>query len=150
MFIEWMNNKAYELGLDDTHFINPSGLPEGDEENYSSAFDVLLMTRYAIYKFPVLKKIASTKYYEILYSEDHKYLFLENETNLLGTYPVVFGFKTGYTEKAGLCLVTTAENGSHKLITIVLGSTDRRYDVTQLLDYSFGLLGVEVKHNIAF
>jgi len=142
-FIDLMNNKALEIGLFDTHFVNPTGLEE-EELDYSTAYDVLIMTRYAIATHPVLKEITATKYYEIYYSEDHKYIFLENDTNLLGQYPGVYGFKTGYTPAAGLCLVSLAKTGGHDVAVIILDSRDRREDATLILDYTFNSQNIPI------
>lgn len=147
-FIDLMNEKAAEIGLFDTHFVNPTGLTEDSQQDYSTVYDVLLMTRYAITTYPVLKEIAATKYYEIPYSGEHKYLYLESVTNLLGQYPGVSGFKTGYTPNAGLCLVTLAENGSHEIVLVILDSSDRRGDAILLLDHAFGLFNIPVEHNL--
>jgi len=141
LFIDWMNAKAWELGLEDTRFVNPSGL-DGDGEHYSTAYDLLVMTRYALKSFPRFRKIVATTDYEIPYSPDHKYLYLQNQTNLLRTYPGVFGVKPGWTPRAGLCLVTAAARGDHTLVGVVLGSPDRRGDMELLLDYGFVVLGL--------
>jgi len=88
--------------------------------------------------------VAQTVEYQIPYSQDHKYIPLYNQTNLLTSYPGVLGVKTGYTPSAGLCLVTYAENGGHKLIGIILNSPSRREEMRELLDYSFAVLGVKI------
>jgi len=142
-FVSEMNRKAKILGLKDTFFINPSGLEEDDKEEYSSAFDLLALTKYAL-TIPLFAKVAQTVEYQIPYSQDHKYIPLYNQTNLLTSYPGVLGVKTGYTPSAGLCLVTYAENGGHKLIGIILNSPSRREEMRELLDYSFAVLGVKI------
>jgi D-alanyl-D-alanine carboxypeptidase len=83
---------------------------------------------------------------EYAYSEKHKYIYLENQTNLLTTYPGVLGVKTGYTEEAGLCLVTYSVNEGRELLGVVLNSVDRKGDMITMLDYGFSLLGVKVEH----
>ena len=94
--------------------------------------DLVKLTRYAL-KSPKFREVASTLEKE-LYGDDHKYLYLYNQTNLLSTYPGVRGVKTGYTEEAGLCLVTYALN--------------RKGDMILMLDHSFSSLGVNVVHNL--
>ncbi|HSX39451.1 MAG TPA: D-alanyl-D-alanine carboxypeptidase family protein [Candidatus Saccharimonadales bacterium] len=141
-FIDWMNMKAKDLGLKDTYFTDPSGL---DDNTYSTAADLVKLTRYAL-KFAEFKKVVSTFSYEIPYSDTHKYLYLENQTNLLKTYPGVAGVKTGYTEEAGLCLVTYASNDSKDVIGVVLGSTDRKGDMVLMLDYGYSVLGINIEH----
>lgn len=141
-FIEAMNKKAQSLGLKDTHFTNPSGL-EGDGNQYSTVYDLLVITRYAISNFPLFAKVASTFEYSIPYTKTHKVFYLQNETNLLTSYPGVKGIKTGYTPEAGFCLVTYLDYHQHKLIGIILGSNNRREEMKELLDYSLKELGIK-------
>ncbi|OGH16106.1 MAG: hypothetical protein A3C97_00860 [Candidatus Levybacteria bacterium RIFCSPHIGHO2_02_FULL_37_11] len=141
-FIEAMNKKAKTLGLTDTNFTNPTGL-EGDGKQYKTAYDLLVITRYAILNFPLLNEVVSTFDYNIPKTKTHKVYILENETNLLTSYPGVKGVKTGYTPEAGFCLVTYLDYGGHKIIGILLGSDNRRQEMKELLDYSLRFLGVE-------
>lgn len=138
-FIEAMNLKAKSLGLDDTHFTNPSGL-QGNGDQYSTAYDLLIITNYAL-KYPIFKQVSATFEYSIEQNLNHKAFYLQNETNLLTSYPGVKGVKTGYTPEAELCLVTYLEHGKHKIIGVLLGSNNRRDEMKQLLDYSLKLLG---------
>lgn len=141
-FIEAMNKKAKSLGLINTNFTNPSGL-EGDGNQYTTAYDLLVITRFAIMNFPLFNKIISTVDYTLPYSRNHKEIYLENETNLLTSYPGVRGVKTGYTPEAGFCLVTYLDYGGHKIIGILLNSSNRRDEMKELLDYSLKSLGVQ-------
>lgn len=141
-FIHAMNEKVKALGLSDTHFSNPSGL-QGDGEQYTTAYDLLVMTRYALDNFPVFQKTAETKYYRIGETSGHKEFNLLNETNLLETYPGVKGVKTGYTPEAGYCLVTYLDYGGHRIIGIILNSENRRMEMKQLLDQSLKSLGIQ-------
>lgn len=141
-FIEAMNNKVKALGLSDTNFTNPTGL-EGDGKQYTTAYDLLVITRYAVLNFSLFSEVVSTFDYNIPQTKTHKAYFLENETNLLTSYPGVKGVKTGYTPEAGLCLVTYLDYGGHKIIGILLGSDNRRQEMKDLLDYSLKFLGVE-------
>lgn len=140
-FIHQMNKKAEDLGLSSTHFTNPTGL-QGDGNQYSTAHDLLVITRYALEK-PAIADVAQTYYHEIPYTSEHKDYELYNETNLLTTYPGVKGMKTGFTDEAGLCLITYLEYGGHRIIAIVLNSPSRRDEMIQLLDYSLKSLGVK-------
>ncbi len=142
-FIDWMNIKAKELGLKNTYFADPSGL---DNATYSTPLDLAKLTRYAL-KNPEFKKIVATVEKELA-SDGHKYMYLYNQTNLLTTYPGVKGVKTGFTEEAGLCLVTYAENEGREVVGVVLNSVDRKGDMVLMLDWGFGLLGVEVAHDL--
>lgn len=139
-FIRAMNDKAKSLGLSSSNFTNPSGL-EGDGKQYSTAYDLLVITQYAL-KFGLFRKVAATFQEEIPYTQSHKYFFLENETNLLSSYPGVKGVKTGFTPEAGLCLITYLEYEGHQIIAILLGSSNRRQEMKNLLDYSLKTLGV--------
>ena len=144
-FVDWMNLKAQELGLNNTHFADPSGL---DNSSYSTPEDIAKLTAYAL-KFEDLERIAST--IEIVLGEKpkmHSTVYLYNQTNLLSTYPGVKGFKTGYTSKAGLCLVTNADYGGHRVVGVVLGSNDRKGDMIIMLDHGFEQLGVNIVHNL--
>lgn len=139
-FVKAMNDKAKALGLKNTNFTNPSGL-QGNGNQYSTAHDLLVITQYAISKFQRLLDITSTYTYTIAYTSNHKYLYLQNETNLITSYSGVKGVKTGYTPEAGLCLVTYFDDGETQLIGILLGSNNRRQEMKNLLDYSLALLG---------
>lgn len=139
-FIEAMNNKAKALGLKNTNFTNPSGL-EGDGNQYTTTFDLLVMTRYAL-QLPLFKKIVGTFRYNIPYSENHKSFYLENETNLISSYPGVQGVKDGYTPEAGLCLVTYLNYKDNQIIGILLGSDNRRQEMKDLLDYGLKIQSV--------
>ncbi len=141
MFIKAMNDKARSLGLLDTHFTNPTGL-EGDGHQYTTAYDLVVITRYAI-RSSLFAKITATFDYNIPYTSGHKAFYLENETNLLTSYPGVLGVKTGYTPEAGLCLVTYLNYKGHKIIGVLLGSDNRRQEMKDLLDYSLKIQGVK-------
>lgn len=139
-FIHLMNKKAEDLGLSNTRFTNPTGL-QGDGEQYSTAKELLVLTRYALQK-PEFAKIAATYEYDIAQTSNNKEYTLYNETNLLTTYPGVKGVKTGFTDEAGMCLVTYLDYQGHKIIAVLLNSTNRRQEMMDLLDYSLKSLGI--------
>ena len=139
-FIEAMNNKAKSLGLKNTNFTNPSGL-EGDGNQYTTAYDLLVITNYAM-KISLFREVVKTVNYHIPYSFEHKEFYLTNETNLLTSYPGVFGVKTGFTPEAGFCLVTYLDFKGHELIGVILGSENRREEMKELLDYSLKIQGI--------
>lgn len=139
-FLFLMNKKAQELGLSDTNFTNPSGL-EGDGNQYSTAYDLLVMTRYALQNKDFARVVATVEH-EIPGNSDHKYIYLTNQTNLLTTYPGVRGVKTGFTDEAGMCLVTYLEYRGHHIIAVLLNSENRRQEMKDLLDYSLKTIGV--------
>lgn len=142
-FIKTMNDKASQLGMKDSLFINPTGLEEDNREQYSSAYDVALMSRYAIKQFPQLVEISSQPFIFIPQTPTHQDYTLYSGINLLTTYPGVLGFKTGYTPEAGLTLITFASKNGHQVLGVILGSGDRRGEAKELLDYSFKKLGGE-------
>ncbi len=140
-FIQAMNSKASSLGLNNTQFDNPSGL-QGDGVQYTTVYDLLVITRYALSNFPEFANAVSVPEYSIAETPTHKSYDLYNETNLLTTYAGVRGVKTGYTPEAGLCLVTYLDYKGHKLIGVILNSENRRMEMKNLLDYSLKSLGV--------
>lgn len=130
-FAGMMNSKARELGADDTVFVTPHGLDA--EGQYSTAHDLAIITRYAL-KNPVFAKIVSTN----ISSIPGRQLYNTNE--LLEIYPGADGVKTGYTGKAGRCLVASATRDGMRIISVVLGSPTRykRAEASKaILDYSF-------------
>ena len=130
-FADMMNKKALSLGAADSSFVTPHGLDTGNQ--YSTAYDVAIITRYAL-KNPVFAEIVSTTSSSI---PGHG---LYNTNELLGAYPGIDGVKTGYTGKAGRCLVTTVQKDGMRLISVVLGSPTRtaRANVsTALLNYVY-------------
>jgi D-alanyl-D-alanine carboxypeptidase (penicillin-binding protein 5/6) len=147
-FILQMNTKAKMLGMNNTLFINPTGLEEDDpldptklKERFSTAYDVALMSRYLIAKYPDVVKISSSPHIYLPRTENHQDYELYSGINLLTTYPGVMGLKTGFTPEAGLTLVTLAKKGDAEVIGVLLNCTSRRDDAQKLLDYSFKKLG---------
>ena len=140
-FIKAMNDKAKALGLSDTNFTNPTGL-EGDGDQHSTSYDLIVITEYALTKFPLFREVVSTFSYTIEQTDTHKAFYLENETNLLTSYPGVKGVKTGYTPEAGFCLVTYLDYNGRQIIGVILGSQNRREEMKELLDYSLKPEGI--------
>ena len=139
-FINLMNDKAKQLGMKNSFFVNPTGLDEDISNSFSSAYDLSLLTRYAIRKFPVLVDISKTEHITLPQTEDHQDYDMYSGINLLTTYPGVIGFKTGFTPEAGLTLITLAQKDGHEIVGVLLGSENRRDEARELLDYSFSLL----------
>lgn len=156
-FINLMNSKARQLGMVNSHFVNPTGLEEdpstdsasspqassGQVQQYSTAYDIALMSRYAINRWPKLLEITSNPHIFIPATDKHQDYDLYSGINLITTYPGVVGFKTGFTPEAGLTLVTVARRGGREILGVFLGATNRRDDARTLLDYSFDKLGVK-------
>lgn len=139
-FLYLMNKKAEDLGLSNTRFTNPTGL-QGDGEQYSTAKELIILTNYALQN-QTFKKIVATYQHELPATKAHKTYNLFNETNLLTTYPGAAGVKTGFTDEAGMCLVTYLDYEGHKIIAVVLNSQNRRAEMADLLDYSLQTLGI--------
>lgn len=141
-FIQAMNDKAEALGLTDTRFSNPSGL-QGDGVQHTTAYDLLVITRYALDNYSLFADIVKKIEHTIPQTATHKAYNLYNETNLLSTYKGVKGVKTGFTPEAGLCLITYMEYDGHRVIGILLNSENRRGEMKELLDYSLKSVGIE-------
>ncbi len=136
-FVKLMNDKAEQLGMQDTHFVNPTGLDEDSGNTYSSAYDLVVLTRYAITKYPFLVDISSTEHIVLPATPEHQDYDMYSGINLLTTYPGVMGFKIGYTPEAGLTIITLARKNGHEVVGAILGTEDRRDETRTLLDYSF-------------
>lgn len=135
-FVQQMNQKAASLGMKGTHFANPTGLD--DPENYSTAYDLALLSRYAI-SLPMFLQLTSTWDYYVRKGTP-KEVWLTTFNKLLKQYPGYDGIKTGFTDEAKYCLVATAKKEGLRLIAVVLGAPtakDRTTTVRQLLDYGF-------------
>jgi serine-type D-Ala-D-Ala carboxypeptidase (penicillin-binding protein 5/6) len=143
-FINLMNSKARQLGMDNTFFLNPSGLEEDNVKQYSSALDVAIMSRYLITHWPEIVNISSQPHVYIERTNYHQDYDMYSGINLLTTYPGVLGLKTGYTPEAGLTLVTLARRGDKEVIGVLLGAVNRRDDAKLMLDYSFKKLGLDI------
>lgn len=135
-FCEKMNEKAKEIGAYDTHFVTPHGLDE--EEHYSTAYDLALIADYAL-NIPYLAKIFAKKTEMILINGMPREIHTTNE--MLHVYGNADGVKTGFTNNAGRCLVTSATNeNGWQLICVVLGCDTKNFrtqDSKKLLDYGF-------------
>ncbi len=139
-FIKLMNDKANQLGMNETFYANPTGLDEDTNNSYSSAYDLSILTRYLIRHYPMIVDITKQTHIYLPQTENHQDYDLYSGINLLETYPGVVGFKTGYTPDAGLTLITLFQKDGHEIIGVLLGSGDRRDEARDLLDYSFNKL----------
>lgn len=134
-FANLMNIKASELGLTSTHFVTPHGLD--NDEHYTTAYELALITDYAL-KNKVFAEIVGTKNYTISINNIPK--SLSNTNELLGNLDGVYGVKTGFTNGANRCLVTSIKRNNMDLICIVLGADtkkDRTKDSVTLINYIF-------------
>jgi len=141
-FINAMNQKAQSLGLTDTNFTNPTGL-QGDGDQHTTAYDLLVISKDLLQEDPNITDITSQYTYTIPQTATHKEFDLSNETNLISTYPGVIGLKDGYTDEAGLCLISLLKYDGHEILGIVLDSQDRRNEMKRLLDYSLQTEGIQ-------
>jgi D-alanyl-D-alanine carboxypeptidase len=137
-FLRLMNAEARRLGLRDTHFNSPSGAL--DERNFSSAWDLAALTRYAM-RDARFRRIVRTRFKRVRWSAPTFAKEYVNKNLLLGRYPGANGVKTGYTSKAGHCLVAAAKRGRVELIAVVLRSGDTYGDARRLLNLGFAELG---------
>jgi len=138
-FIRLMNQKAASLGAYRTNFVNPNGLP--DPNHYSTAFDLALITRYAMNN-PQFAEIVSQKYSVVSFEEPRKSQNAKNTNKLLWNYPLADGVKTGTTNAAGKCLVASASKDGRRLICVVLNAPDRFGDAQRLLQWGFDYTGI--------
>lgn len=127
-FVEWMNLRAQDLGMSDSHFDNPSGLDS--DTHYSTAYDMALCAR-ACMENQVVSKIAATK------SATLGTRTFTNHNKLLSLYEGCLGMKTGYTDEAGRTLVTCAQRDGLRLIAVTLNDPDDWNDHMALYDYGF-------------
>jgi D-alanyl-D-alanine carboxypeptidase (penicillin-binding protein 5/6) len=121
MFVELMNQKVIALGLEDTRFINATGLPGYGQ--HTTAYDLARMLRYAL-RYPLIKEIINTKASRIS-TEEGRAIFIRNSNRLLWEDESILGGKTGYTREAKHCLVCASGQGNETVIAAVLGAPSR-------------------------
>lgn len=137
-FVRRMNDKAKALGMKDTHFVNPHGLP--DVRQKTTARDISILSRAYLRRFPNAYKIHSIERFAF-----HD-MILINRNDLLNSYPGVDGLKTGFVCASGYHLVATAVRGDARLMAVVLGAKDKQIRSRQarmLLDYGFDKIGAK-------
>jgi len=135
-FVKMMNEKAKELKLMHTHFVNPTGLDE--KGHYSSAYDVAIIASELMKHQDVFKY--TTLYEDYLRKNTNNKFWLVNTNKLLKSYKGVDGLKTGMTDNAGYCMAVTAKRGNMRILAIVLGEKEgkvRNAETAKLLDYGF-------------
>ena len=134
-FCDLMNKRAIELGAQNTNFTTPHGLD--NDEHYTTLSDLLIFSKYFM-QIPYLREIANTEKTMIKINNYEKELRSTNE--MLFLYDGVNGVKTGYTSKAGRCLITSIESGDRNLITMVLGcetKKQRTEETIKLISYGY-------------
>lgn len=141
-FVTVMNERAKRIGADNTNFKNPSGLP--DDEHYTTARDLCNIACYAMNN-EIFREVVSSK------SHVGKFRSFENKNKMLYRYEGANGVKTGYTLKAGRCLVSSAERDGMDVVTVVLNCYDMYERSSAILDrcfYAYKLL--ELNENTVF
>jgi D-alanyl-D-alanine carboxypeptidase (penicillin-binding protein 5/6) len=131
-FADLMNQHATRLGMNDTHFMNATGLPH--ENHYSTAHDMARLSRYIINDYP--------EHYAIYSQRNFSFAGIDqpNRNRLLWRDPTVDGLKTGWTTEAGYCLVASAQRDGMRLISVVMGTSSeeaRAQETQKLLSYGF-------------
>lgn len=140
-FVKMMNDKAKELGLKNTNFVNPTGLDE--ENHYSSAYDMAIIARELIKHEEIFNY--TSVYEDYLRKGTNREYWLVNTNKLIKTYQGADGLKTGFTDDALYCMAVTAKRNNMRLIAIVLGEEEgkvRNQETAELLDYGFNLYEV--------
>ena len=137
-FVTLMNRRAQELGMQDTTFVNCTGLDDGPqaEHHRTSAYDIALMSRQLLQYHPDIKKY-TTIWMDTIRGGSFG---LSNTNKLIRFYQGATGLKTGFTSSAGYCLSATAQRDGMELIAVVMGadsSAQRNAACKQLLDYGF-------------
>ena len=136
-FAAQMNEKARELGLENTHFENPHGLD--GETHYTTAHDLALIAREAL-RHPLLRTIFATGKITIPLNGSEGVRSLQNHNKMLRNYDGAIGVKTGFTKKSGRCLVSAAERDGLTLIAVTLCAPDDWNDHERMLDAGFAAL----------
>ena len=145
-FVKMMNDKAKELGLKNTNFVNPTGLDE--DGHYSSAYDVAMIA-IELMRHPDVFKF-TTLYEDYLRNDTDNKFWLVNTNKLIKTYKGADGLKTGMTDNAGYCMAVTAKRDGMRLLAVVLGEQSgkvRNSETAELLDYGFNTYeGITIKN----
>lgn len=133
-FAKLMNEKAKSIGAHNSNFVNPHGLH--DDNHYTTAYDLALISCYAI-KNSTFKEIVSCKSKDIPFTTRNIKRHLINKNKMLNNYDGATGIKTGYTKKAGRCLVTSAFKNGMEIVSVVLNCPNMWEKSKEILDKSF-------------
>ena len=126
-FVELMNRRAAELGCTNTHFSDPNGL--SNENHYTTAYEMYLITREAL-EHPLFAEICNTRGYDMAatnlsqarsFANSNALITADSEYGSSYVYPAASGVKTGFTQRAGYCLISTAEKDGVRLLAVVMG-----------------------------
>lgn len=147
-FVAMMNAKAAALGMKDTWFQNPHGLDA--EGHYSTAYDLALLTRYAL-SHPLFAKLVKSQKVWVTMKDGRgraRRVLLRTHNRILGWYEGADGVKTGYTAEAGPCLIASATRGDRRLIAVLLNDHRRWLDAASLFEYGFGTSASEKRGKV--
>ena len=133
-FVQLMNLRASEWGLKATHFSNACG--HDDKQHYSSAWDLAVLANKAL-NYPVFVDLVGKSVLTILSADGSRRFVLKNKNALIGRYDGAIGVKTGYTQKAGKCLIALAQRNGVKVLLVMLNSPNRWWDASDILDFAF-------------
>ena len=131
-FVSRMNREAKKLGMEDTQFLNPTGLTQ--QGHFSTAHDLAILSLALMRNFPQYTKFYAEKSYT------HNRIVQENRNRLLFSDPTVDGLKTGHTDAAGWCLIATVNRPPRKLLSVLLGApseASRIAESRKLIDWAF-------------
>jgi D-alanyl-D-alanine carboxypeptidase (penicillin-binding protein 5/6) len=141
-FVAWMNAKAGSLGMERTNFANPHGLD--DRGHFSTAYDLAVLARHAL-RNPTFAHMVRTREAWLTVRSGRqgrtvRRRLLRSHNRLLGQFAGADGVKTGFTGRAGRCLVASATRGDHQLIAVLLDDADRWSTAATLLEYGFAVV----------
>jgi len=145
LFVQWMNERAQSLGMNDTQFVNCCGLDV--EGHVTSAYDIALMSRELITKYPQIHQYSTTWMENITHTTRRgtEEFGLTNTNKLIRQYPYATGLKTGSTDQAKFCLSATAKKDDIELIAVIMAAPDpkiRFSDAKNLLNYGYSKCGL--------
>ena len=135
-FADMMNEKAEQLGLENTHFVTPSGLH--DDNHYSTTYDMAKLTGEAL-KNETFREICGTSSIKLKFGNPPYERWLVNTNKLLALYDGCIGVKTGFTDEAGRCLISAAEKDGVTLICVTLNAPNDWNDHIRMYDYGFSV-----------
>lgn len=146
-FVKMMNNKAKELGLKNTNFVNSTGLDV--DNHYSSSYDLALIARHLLLEHPNILEFSKV-YEDYLRVDTPNKFWLVNTNKLVRFYEGADGLKTGHTDAAKYCMAVTSKRSDMRLLAVVLGEETaaiRNDETSKLLDYGFNNYKIQILKN---
>ena len=135
-FVQLMNDKAKALGLSDTHFVTPSGLDDDTDEHYSTSYDMARLASFALDN-GIFREICGVSSAKLSFGDPPYDRWLVNTNKLLSSLDGVIGVKTGFTDKAGRCLVSACERNGTTLICVTLNDRNDWADHKAMYEHCF-------------